>query len=129
VRSDPDRLQDIIEAIGRIERHNNGGRTAFDDHELIQVWVVRHLQIIGEAAANRLSQGARDQLPDVSWRKIVGMRHILVHGYFEVDLDLVWSVVEHELTPVAPRHGSDGGQALQTSPRCGERSRDSRVTN
>ena len=49
-------------------------------------------------AASRLSQEARDQRPAVPWREIIGMRHILVHGYFEVDLDLVWSVVDRELT-------------------------------
>jgi uncharacterized protein with HEPN domain len=97
VRSDLDRVRDILEAIERIERHTGAGREAFDNDELIQVWVVRHLQIIG-GAASRLSQDARDQHPAVPWRKIIGMRHILVHGYFEVDLNLVWSVVDHELT-------------------------------
>ncbi len=97
MRSDPDRVRDILEAIERIERHAGRGRAAFDNDELIQVWMVRHLQIIGEAA-NRLSQEARDQHPAVPWREIIGMRHILVHGYFEVDLDLVWSVVDRELT-------------------------------
>ncbi len=58
--------------------------------------MVRHLQIIGEAAS-RLSDDARSRQPDMPWRKIIGMRHVLVHGYFDVDLDLVWSVVEHEL--------------------------------
>lgn len=101
MRSDPDRVQDILEAIERVERHTAAGRAAFDSDELIQVWVVRHLQIIGEAA-NRLSEDARDRQPDIPWRKIIGMRHVLVHGYFEVGLDLVWSglvwfVVEHEL--------------------------------
>lgn len=99
MRSDPDRVQDILEAIERVDRHTRAGKTAFDEDELIQVWVVRHLQIIGEAAS-RLSQQARDQQPDVPWREIIGMRHILVHGYFEVDNDLVWSVVENELTPL-----------------------------
>jgi uncharacterized protein with HEPN domain len=37
------------------------------------------------------------QHPEVPWRSVVGMRHVLVHGYFEIDLDLVWSVVENEL--------------------------------
>ncbi|MGH3899137.1 MAG: HepT-like ribonuclease domain-containing protein [Pseudonocardiaceae bacterium] len=96
MRSDPDRVQDILEAIERVERHTGGGRAAFDTDELIQVWVVRHLQIIGEAAS-RLSDDARSRQPDIPWRKIIGMRHVLVHGYFDVDLDLVWSVVEHEL--------------------------------
>ncbi|MGH3799958.1 MAG: HepT-like ribonuclease domain-containing protein [Pseudonocardiaceae bacterium] len=58
--------------------------------------MVRHLQIIGEAAS-RLSDDARSRRPDIPWRKIIGLRHVLVHGYFDVDLDLVWSVVEHEL--------------------------------
>lgn len=57
----------------------------FDDDELVQVWVVRHLQIIGEAAG-RLSDNMRRQQPDVPWRKIIRMRSVLVHGYFEVDL-------------------------------------------
>ncbi|MDQ2707572.1 MAG: DUF86 domain-containing protein [Actinomycetota bacterium] len=96
MRSDPDRVQDILEAIERVERHTHSGRSTFDNDELIQVWVVRHLQIIGEAAS-RLSQEARDQQSDGPWREIIGMRHILVHGYFEVDNDLAWSVVEHEL--------------------------------
>jgi uncharacterized protein with HEPN domain len=99
VRSDPDRVQDILEAIDRIRRYSARGREAFDHDELIQVWVVRHLQVIGEAAS-KLSQIARDQQPDVPWRKIIGMRHVLVHGYFEVDLDLVWTVVEHDLAPL-----------------------------
>jgi uncharacterized protein with HEPN domain len=90
-------VRDILEAIERIERHAGRGRAAFDNDELLQVWMVRHLQIIGEAAS-RLSQDARDQHPAVPWREIIGMRHILVHGYFEVDLDLVWSVVDRELT-------------------------------
>jgi DNA-binding LacI/PurR family transcriptional regulator len=62
VRSDRDRVQDILEAIDRVGRYTANGREAFDDDELIQVWVVRHLQVIGEAS--RLSQGARDQQPD-----------------------------------------------------------------
>ncbi|MGH3936594.1 MAG: HepT-like ribonuclease domain-containing protein [Pseudonocardiaceae bacterium] len=88
MRSDLDRVQDILEAIERVERHTDGGRAAFDTDELIQVWVVRHLQIIGEAAS-RLSDDARSRQPDIPWRKIIDMRHVLVHGYLDVDLDLV----------------------------------------
>lgn len=58
--------------------------------------MVRHLQIIGEAVG-RLSEDLRERYPDVPWRSIIGMLHILVHGYFEVDLNLVWLVVENEL--------------------------------
>lgn len=96
MRADRDRLADVLEAIERIERHTSAGREVFDADELVQVWVVRHLQIIGEAV-NHLSQELQTRYPDVPWRSIIGMRHVLVHGYFEVDLDLVWLVVENEL--------------------------------
>jgi len=50
MRREAERLQDILDAITAIERYTRQGRQAFDDRELIQVWVVYHLQIIGEAA-------------------------------------------------------------------------------
>lgn len=90
MRSDRDRLTDVLESIERIERHTSAGRQVFDTDELIQVWVVRHLQIIGEAVSH-LSEDLLIRFADVPWRSIIGMRHILVHGYFDVDLDLVWS--------------------------------------
>jgi len=54
MRREPERLQDILDAIAAIERYTSQGRQAFDEQELIQVWVIHHLQIIGEAA-NSLS--------------------------------------------------------------------------
>lgn len=99
MRSDEDRARDILDAIARIRRHAAGGRGEFDSSELIQVWVVHHLQLIGEAA-NALSELAREIDPTVPWRSVIGMRHVLVHGYFNIDLDLVWSVVENHLEPM-----------------------------
>lgn len=58
--------------------------------------MVRHLQIIGEAA-RALPQEIRDRTPEVPWQKIIGMRHILVHGYFAIDTEVVWDVVAREL--------------------------------
>jgi uncharacterized protein with HEPN domain len=51
MRDPQERLRDILDAIARIERYAARGRHAFDQDELIQVWIVHHLQIIGEAAA------------------------------------------------------------------------------
>jgi len=67
--------------------------------ELFQVWVVRHLQIIGEAAS-RITLGTQEAFPEIPWNKMIGMRHVLVHGYFEIDLDIVWSVIENDLEPL-----------------------------
>lgn len=92
MRDDHQRLLDMRDAIERIEKYTARGRDAFDQEDWIQVWVVHHLQIIGEAARG-LSDAKRDRMTQIPWRKIVGMRHVLVHQYFEIDRELVWSVV------------------------------------
>lgn len=96
MRSDHERLLDIKEAVERIEKYTVQGRDRFNNSDLIQTWVIHHLQIIGEAARS-ISEQARTKYPEVPWRKIVGMRHILVHNYFGIDVTTVWSVVEHDL--------------------------------
>ncbi len=71
-------------------------RAEFDRDELLQVWVLHHLQILGEATGS-LPQTVRDQAPEIPWAKIVGMRNVLVHQYFGIDREVVWSVVERDL--------------------------------
>ena len=99
MRDPRERLLDILEAIERIERYASQGKAAFERDELIQVWMVSHIQIIGEAS-NALPQEFQMQYPEVPWRNIVGMRHILVHNYFEVDLDVVWTTLERDIPPL-----------------------------
>jgi uncharacterized protein with HEPN domain len=96
MRDDRERLLDILEAIERIDRYAVRGREAFENDELIQNWITHQLQIIGEAAA-RITPDLRENYPEVPWRQIIGMRNVLTHGYFEIDLDIVWSVVERDL--------------------------------
>ncbi len=88
MRRDRDCLLDILDAISGIERYPSS-REAFDADERTQAWMVSRLQIIGEAC-NRLSVEFRTRHAAVPWRRIIGMRHHLVHGYFEVDPDVVW---------------------------------------
>jgi uncharacterized protein with HEPN domain len=102
VRDPRERLRDVLEAIERIERYAARGRDAFEGDELIQSWFVRHLQIIGEAART-LPQDVRNHAPEIPWPKIVGMRHILVHDYFEIDAGAVWEAVERDI-PELKRH-------------------------
>ena len=87
---------DIAEAIERIEKYASKGRETFEDDELIQNWILHHLQVIGEAA-RAISDELKDEHDQMPWLQIVGMRHILVHRYFEVDPDLIWSVVEDDV--------------------------------
>jgi len=96
MRDGRERLLDILEAIDDIERYAVRGREAFLQEELVQVWMVYHLQIIGEAAA-RLPPELRSACPRVPWKQIVGLRDILIHAYFRVDLDEVWAVVVRDI--------------------------------
>jgi len=96
MRSDRDRLLDILEAIERTERYADVDRTTFEADELIQTWMVHNIQIIGEAAAG-ISAEFRDKHPEIPWRSIASMRNVIVHAYFRVDLDEVWSVVKNDL--------------------------------
>ena len=93
MRDDRARVLDIVEAIEKIERYANIDRAVFDRDELIQTWMVYHIQVIGEAVT-QLSEEIRAQRPDIPWRAIAAMRHALVHAYFRVDLDEVWRVVK-----------------------------------
>ena len=98
MRDPKERLRDILEAIAAIDRYRDRDRSAFEQDELLQVWFLRHLQIIGEAV-RRLPEEIRNLAPDIPY-KIIGMRNILVHGYFEIDLDVVWDAVQQDVPPL-----------------------------
>ncbi len=96
MRDPKERLRDMIDAVQHVQRYAARGREAFEKDELIQVWIVHHLQIIGEAAA-QLGADFHKIHPVVPWPQVVAMRNVLVHDYFGVDLDVVWNVVQHDL--------------------------------
>lgn len=60
---------------------------------------MRHLHIIGEAC-RKLSDELRSANPDVPWKDIIGMRNVLVHDYFLVDLEVVWTAATTKLDPL-----------------------------
>lgn len=105
MKRDSDRLRDIIEAISKIEKYSADGREPFDADELIQTWMIHHLQIIGEAAG-RLAQSFREKHPTIAWKEITAMRNIIVHDYSVVDMEEVWGTVVKDL-PELKRKISD----------------------
>ncbi|WP_414528499.1 DUF86 domain-containing protein [Nodularia chucula] len=102
MRDNSEKLRDILEAIERINKYAVQGRKAFAENELIQTWFIQHLQIIGEAS-RVLSADIREANPDVPWSQMIGMRNILTHNYFEIDLDVVWLVIKRELPNLKPQ--------------------------
>lgn len=89
MRRDSKRLEDILDAIDRIESRFDLDRIEYD--EMLQVWVLYHLQIIGEAT-RALSSEIMQNYSQVPWSKIVGLRNRVVHEYFDIDLDAVCSL-------------------------------------
>ncbi len=87
----PDRLLllDMLEAVEEVIDTTPPTMAEFDAEKLVQSHVLRHIQIIGEAGW-RISPGIKDNWPEIPWKKIAGMRHVLVHDYFEVNWKRVY---------------------------------------
>ncbi len=95
-RSDAVRLLDTLDAIAAIERHPLTDRAAFDQDELLRFFVLKHVEILGEAIF-KISGELKSRHPEVPWNKIEKTRHILVHDYFDVNWDILWSIVTDHL--------------------------------
>ena len=81
----------MLERCRRISRFIHPGKDSFIAAEELQDAVIRNIEVIGEAA-KRVSPGTRSQLAELDWKRICGMRDVLIHDYIGVDLEEVWSV-------------------------------------
>ncbi len=97
---DSARLKHMLHAIDNIQRFiNDKDVDEFEVDSLLYYGVVKNLEIIGEAAY-MLAKEFQDQHPLTPWKKIIGMRHFLVHGYYQVDAGEVWLTVNRDLMPL-----------------------------
>jgi len=96
LRDDRAWLLDILEALSNIEKYAARGERAFCEEELIQVWIIHYIQVAGEAA-NQLSDSFKRNHTDIPWKSIIGMRNVLVHQYFGLDLGEIWDTVTNDL--------------------------------
>lgn len=90
-------LKHILESIEWIEKDTAGlSKENFFENVPMQDAVIRRIEIIGEAVRN-LSEKITAAYPEIPWQDIMDMRNSLIHGYFGVDLKLVWDVVQNDL--------------------------------
>ena len=100
-----DYLRDILDALDKAQHFVTGlDYPGFQADEKTAFAVVRALEIIGEAA-KMVPAPLRKRFPQIPWKSLAGMRDKLIHGYFGVDLDVVWHTVTEDLpalrTPLA----------------------------
>ncbi len=115
-RPDDALLLDMLEYSRRVaDKASRVSRSEFDADEDLQLALVYLIQVVGEAAS-RLTQAQRDAHPSIPWRDVIGMRHVVVHDYFRVDLDVVWDTATNSipalvaaLEALAPHSEGDAG--------------------
>ena len=82
-----------------VEMARNRSRTDLDTDRMLNLALVRLMEIIGEAAT-RVPEEFRSRHPQVPWRDVADLRHRLIHGYDTVNFDILWTIVQHDLPPL-----------------------------
>lgn len=101
-RRDPDYVSDLREAMQRITAYTGGlSYQQFMEDSRTQDAVVRNIEVIGEAV-KRLSSSLKKQHPAIPWKDMAGMRDKVIHHYFGINYDIVWTVASEEIPKLLP---------------------------
>ena len=76
-------------------------RSDLDTDTMLRFALVRAIEVIGEAAS-KMSESAREASPDIPWRHMVSMRNRLIHGYFDIDREILWKTLQDEIPELLP---------------------------
>ena len=85
--------------INIFEFTNEVNFNSFSKNRILQFVVIKNLEIIGEAV-NFLTNEFKEKYDEVNWRDIIGFRHVLVHGYYQINNEIVWKTIESDLLPL-----------------------------
>ncbi len=95
-----ERLHHILEAIDNIlEFIDNKSFEEFKSDKMLRFAVIKNLEIIGEAAY-LLTKEFKEKHGTVEWDDMIGMRHVLVHGYYEIKNEIIWTTIESDIIPL-----------------------------
>lgn len=99
-KDDQVRLRHMLDAAREAVTFVQGRRRAdLDTDRMLALSLVKEIEIIGEAA-NQIAKTTREELPQIPWADIIGMRNRLVHAYFDINLEILWQTVEQDLPPL-----------------------------
>lgn len=91
-----DYASEAVEMGGAVKREE------LDSHRMLNLALVRLLEVIGEAAA-KVTEETRNAHPDLPWSQMTGLRNRLIHGYDAVDFDILWDILKYDLPPLIQR--------------------------
>ncbi len=99
-KDDSIRLRHMLDAAREAESFaQNKTRSSLDTDRKLQLALVKCIEVVGEAAA-KISNESRENLPQIPWSNIIGMRNRLIHAYFDINLDILWKTVIEDLPPL-----------------------------
>jgi len=93
------RLLHIIEAVENIfEFTENLNFDEFEKNKMLKFAVIKSLEIIGEAS-NLITKQLKEKHPEIDRQAIIGLRHVLVHGYYQISNRIIWNTIQNDLKP------------------------------
>ena len=99
-KTDVVRVRHMLDAVREVLEFSTGkSRSDLDNDRMLNLSLVHLLEIIGEAAVD-ISPEFSKKYPLVPWSEIVGMRNRLIHGYYDIDLDIVWRTIKEDVPPL-----------------------------
>lgn len=91
------RVEHMLSAIDEAVSFAKGkNRQDLNQNRMLVLSIIKEIEIIGEAAS-KISKSITNRYPEVPWSDIVGMRNKLIHGYFDIDLDILWNTIKRDL--------------------------------
>lgn len=95
-------VEDILDAMNKIERFISGlTYELFEANEMAIDAVIRNFEIIGEASTH-IPDEIREKHPDIPWKRMIGLRNIVIHDYFGIDLDTIWMIASKNIPETKP---------------------------
>ena len=93
-------VRDMVACCDRVLAYTEGlSQETFDERGMVFDAVVRNLELLGEAAT-QLPDEVRARAPEIEWRKLIDLRNILIHGYFGVNEEILWDLVQNKVRPL-----------------------------
>jgi uncharacterized protein with HEPN domain len=101
LKADTVRLQHMMDAANQaLSFVAEKSRTELDKEQALALALVKLIEIFGEAAS-KVTREVKSQSPEIPWADIIAMRNRLIHGYFDVNLDIIWRTVNEEMPLIA----------------------------